>query len=612
MKNLILFVFATFVVNLVFGQRDSVIVLQEVVLSDSKLQQFADGIKITQLNDSVLQRNNGMLTHNLQYNSSIYFKENGFGMLSSPSFRGTSAQQTAVVWNGININSQLNGQTDFNTVIAQNLDEVSIRSGGGSTQYGTGAIGGSIHLNQNLTFGSSFENKFSFGYGSFDTSTIGYNSSWGTKNTAVKIGIEQFSSANDFKYLGTDRRNENGAFTNRNLDIAIGQLLSKSNLLKVYHNTFVGNRDFSGTLTAPSNDNYRDLNTRSLLEWTNFNENRVQRVKAAYLSERYRYYANKERDQFSFGKSGSFLLNYDYLYRYKKWKFNGIVEANTVNAEGTSIITENRNRLAGILLLSHKPSDKISFGIDVRKDWVSDFESPFVYSMDIKYSPTENYILYVNGSKNFRIPTFNDLYWEGAGAGGNLDLLSETALQVEIGQSLKGKNYSLSLNGFYIATSDLIQWRPDVSGNWSPVNVKDVTQYGLEFETEVRKKSGEHQWQWRNGYAYTRAIDNESEKQLIYVPFHKLTSNLAYGYKKWGSFIQGLYNGEVFTTTDNNQDLSDYLVLNVGLTYSLPKKMGIETETQLVLNNVLNESYQNVAFRPMPNRNIHLNLNFKF
>lgn len=612
MKNLILVLFTCIGVNSVFGQRDSVIVLQEVVLSDSKLQQFSDGIKVTQLSDSVLQRNSGMLTDNLQYNTPIYFKQNGYGMVSSASFRGTSAQQTAVVWNGININSQLTGQTDFNTVMAQNLSEVSVRSGGGSTQYGTGAIGGSVHLNQNLVFGSPFENTFRVGYGSFDTSTIGYHSKWGTGKTSYSIGIGHLSSANDFKYLGTDRRNENGAFTNQNLDIAIGQLLSESNLLKVYHNTFFGNRDFSGTLTAPSDDNYRDLNTRSLLEWTNFKTNYVQRVKAAYLSERYRYYPNKERDDFSFGKSGSFLLNYDYLYRYQKWKLNGIVEANTVSAEGSSIRKENRNRLAGILLISYTPSDKFSYGVDVRKDWVSDFESPFVFSMDIKYQPTEVYAVSLNASKNYRIPTFNDLYWEGAGAGGNLELLPETSLQAEIGQAIKAKNYSLSLNGFYISTSDLIQWRPDISGNWSPINIKDVTQYGLEFETEIRRKSGEHHWQWKNGYVYTKSIDNESQKQLIYVPFHRVTSNLAYTYKKLGSFIQGLYNGEVFSTTDNNQNLADYLVLNAGFTYSFPKKMGIVTEAQVVLNNLLNENYQNVAFRPMPNRNIHLNLNFKF
>ena len=84
------------------------------------------------------------------------FKENGLGMVSSPSFRGTTAQQTAVIWNGININSQLNGQTDFNTITTRDYTSITVRSGGGSSIYGSSAIGGSIHLNNELTFKNQF------------------------------------------------------------------------------------------------------------------------------------------------------------------------------------------------------------------------------------------------------------------------------------------------------------------------------------------------------------------------------------------------------------------------------------------------------------------------
>ena len=98
------------------AQNDSINWLDEVRLSDVKLQQFSMGQHITKLSDSLLKKNQPQLTDILNFNSSIYFKENGRGMVSSPSFRGTTASQTAVIWNGININSQFNGQLDFNTV----------------------------------------------------------------------------------------------------------------------------------------------------------------------------------------------------------------------------------------------------------------------------------------------------------------------------------------------------------------------------------------------------------------------------------------------------------------------------------------------------------------
>ena len=101
------------------AQIDSLNVLPEVVLSDAKLRNFSHGQVLGTINDSLLDNSSTSLTEVLRYNSLIYFRENGPGGVSSPSFRGTSAQQTAVVWNGININSQLNGQTDFNTILSK-------------------------------------------------------------------------------------------------------------------------------------------------------------------------------------------------------------------------------------------------------------------------------------------------------------------------------------------------------------------------------------------------------------------------------------------------------------------------------------------------------------
>ena len=141
-KQLFLFFIGLMAFAQVFGQRDGVIVLDEVILSDAKLLHFSKGTKVRVANDSVQEKSGSSLTDLLRYNSNIYFKENGYGMVSSASFRGTNAQQTAVVWNGININSQLTGQTDFNTLIPGNYGDVVVRSGGGSVQYGSGAVGG--------------------------------------------------------------------------------------------------------------------------------------------------------------------------------------------------------------------------------------------------------------------------------------------------------------------------------------------------------------------------------------------------------------------------------------------------------------------------------------
>ena len=62
------------------------------------------------------------------------------------------------------------------------------------------------------------------------------------------------------------------------------------------------------------------------------------------------------------------------------------------------------------------------------EDIQNDFDSPFLYSMGIEQKFNNNYTLSFNTSKNFRIPTFNDLYWQ---PGGNINLKPENSYQFE-------------------------------------------------------------------------------------------------------------------------------------------------------------------------------------
>ncbi|MDL5511681.1 TonB-dependent receptor [Arenibacter sp. M-2] len=611
-KQIFLFFIGLLSIGQIFGQKDNIIVLDEVILSDAKLLHFSKGTKVSVVRDSVQQKSGATLTDLLRYNSNIYFKENGYGMVSSASFRGTNAQQTAVVWNGININSQLTGQTDFNTLIPGNYGDVVVRSGGGSVQYGSGAVGGTILLNDSFKFNDGWKNSLRTSYGSFNTSLLAFNTSLGKEKTSFQIGVNHIASDNDYKFLGTDRRNGNGAYDQLNLNANVGFILSDQQIVKVYHNTFIGDRDFSGTLTAPADENYRDLNHRSLVELGSFNEKRIARLKVGHLYERYRYFPNKERKEFSYGQANTFLANYDYKYQLNRITLNGLIDLSTIRAKGTSIENANRDFVAGTFLLSHDLTDRFNYGVNLRKEVVSDFKSPFLFSLNSGYEVSKNYRLTINMSKNHRIPTFNDLYWTGAGASGNLEVLPEASWQLELGQKLRLKNITLLLNAYSITTDNLIQWRPNEQGIWMAMNVQDVSQYGLELGLDWKKKWGNNNVVWESEYSFTKSIDNSTDHQLLYVPVHMLRSNLAYQYKKVVAFCQLLYNGSVYITTDNSDSLPSYTLGNLGLDYHGPDISGIKFILGVKVNNIFNKSYQNVAYRPMPNRNFQIQLITKF
>ena len=602
---LVIFIFSFSFVSK--AQIDAIQKLDEVVLSDSKLKNYASGVKIETLTDSVITNNTVSLTNLLAFNSNIYFKENGLGMVSSPSFRGTNASQTAVIWNGININSQLNGQTDFNTINTANYNAIDIRSGGGSVQYGSGAIGGSIHLNNTLSFTEHLNHTVRLSYGSFDTKNTNFMSSYGSDNLSFNLGVAYVDSQNDYKYLGTNQVNENGAFNNVNINFNLGYFLSEKDIIKLYHQSYDGSKAFSGTLVASSNSKYEDENYRTMLEWSRISGKVSSKLKVAHLLERFKYFENKDNAIFSLGKVNTSLINHNLNIRLShKLQFKTILELNHFKGQGSSFNNPQRTGLSVTALINNKPSKQFEYNLNIRKDFTSDFENPLLFSADAVYAVTPNYNIQINGSKNYRIPTFNDLYWQ---PGGHLNLNPESSYQFDLGQNFNLKPLHVKLNTYYINTNDLIQWRPNNTGVWAPVNIAKSESYGAELEVGAKVKIKNHHFDLRTHYSYTVSENLETKKQLIYVPFHKGNMALAYSLKSFSMFYQHMFNDAVFIIGNT---LDGYHVANLGVGYTLQSNQKVSCKINFRVHNIYNQNYQSVALRPMPNRNYQILTTIKF
>ena len=590
-----------------FAQEGPINQLDEVVLSDVRLYSAVKANTVQVLKDSVLEKNPPVLTSVLKFNSPIYFRENGPGMVSSASFRGTSASQTAVIWNGININSSLNGQTDFNTLLTSGYDHIGIRSGGGSVLYGSGAIGGSVHLNNKFRFDKGFKNELRLQAGSFETFYGSYLSEYSTEKTSFQFNVSHISSENDFEYLQTEKFNENGDYSNTGFSLSLAQLLNQQNSLRFYSNFFTGLRGFSGTLTAPSKSKYEDVNSRNLLEWKGFFGRFTSNLKLAYLDETYRYFENREEAVYTFGRAKTGIVKYDLDYQLTpEIKVSGITDFRKTSAEGTEIGEAKRTTGSIGVLFAHE-LDRFAYELSGRKEFSDVYDSPVLFSLTSKYDLTENYILNFNFSRNYRVPSFNDLFWT---TGGNEDLIPEESLQAEFGQKVAIENFEIGLTAFIIEIDHLLRWVPGENGFWQPENTESVRNYGLESIVNWSRKWGEHQLNFFGTYAFTKSKDLKLDKDLIYVPEHKITASLSHNFKRFSGYYQFLYTGPVYTSTDNNYSIDGYSLSNFGMEYSLlqNKKLVIGLE----LRNLWNTSYQSMPSRPMPGRSFNTKLNFKF
>ncbi|WP_282121660.1 TonB-dependent receptor domain-containing protein [Algibacter mikhailovii] len=622
MKNT-LFIAVYFISFSCLAQNDSLVNQLDVVIiqADKKLDKHSAGYKVERLNDSVIEKNIESFSNLLRFNAPIYLREYGAGGTSSASFRGTSASNTAVIWNGININSINNGQTGFNSLTVSLFDAIDIRSGGGSLEYGSGAIGGTIHLNDNLEFSSKSQtkNQAIASIGSYETYRGIYKLKVSQNKLAINAGISYNQSENDYPWLGTAFKNTNGAYQNLGINISGAFLISQASKLKLYTANYWGERFFSGELPNPTsaNDKYQDLSNRNLLIYTNNQQRFNHEVKLAYLTQEYRYFENKAIEAYNFGSSRQFLINYNVSYAIPHLNASISSYSEYESAFGKTDRIDERNRRQFSQSFIYDQNIKGAFFLDakIRKDFNSDYEVPFTYALGIKAKATQQLFVRANGSKNFRVPTYNDLFWPGQG---NLDLKPETASQVEFGVGFKNNQFSIDIGSFFIHAKDKIVWTPNGDperpGIWVPINISEVKNKGVELVLHYKAIFNKHAVEIDLNYSYTEAIDSETNKQVIFVPKHLANLNMGYSYKRLSFFFQQLFNGEVYTTESNSNDfvVPHYFVSNTGLDYRLLNGAKQQLSLGVKVNNLFDTYYVIQPRRPMPNRNFNLNINYKF
>lgn len=609
MKYLFL-LFTLFNCFALFSQEKKTEALDTVYLKSVKIVEKSIGQKTTVLSKTTLQNYSPQLTEILNFETPIYFKENGLGMVSSPSFRGTTAQQTAVVWNGININSQFLGQTDFNTISTTSFDEIVVRPGGGSTQFGTGTIGGSVNLNNNFSFNQQETLSVKAKYGSFNTKEIGLKASTSTSNLNINGGIAYFDSDNDYKFPNSNQKNENGEFYNKSAFLNSAYKFNKHQQLKLYASLFNGLRHFSILETTQSRTKYKDENLRLMLEYNGVFNKYFVNTKAAVIKEDYTYYPElNSNNNLSTGKATSKIIKNEFGYKIDNAiLLKAFINYNNTIGKGSNYKNEKREILTTGIYFKHNLNKNLVYQVTVSGDNSSKYESPLLYTLGAEYTVTPWYRISINSSKNYRIPTLNDLFWPGAG---NPDLKPETSLQHELTNTLIFKDFNFKLTGYYNNIKDLIVWLP-VSGEvWKPVNTNKVLIKGIEVEASYTKHIRNHYFRIGLSYGYTNSENRETNRQLMYVPYHKFVGSLLYKYKRINFSIHNNYTGVVYTQTDNNKEtaLDPYLLTNLQFGVALNTKESINLGFKI--KNAWNTTYQSVAYKPMPLRNyqIYITLN---
>lgn len=594
----------SFLVNAQETAIDTVIIDQQF----SKTELFS---KIQKISSKEIFKNSLSLSDLLQYQTPIYIKENGRGMVSSPSFRGTTAQQTAFVWNGISINSQFLGQGDINNIPMLGYDHISIKYGGGSILYGSGAIGGSIHLNNAVSYNNGLKNQVFTEYGSFDTFNSLLKSQYSNDKLSADFSVSHNQSRNFFEVKEVYYTNRNASYDNTSINIGLGYRFNFKNEIIAQSQLFNAEQNYPILSEFGTPTKYNSQTFRTLLGWNLKSKGFKNVFKIAYLTDDYQFFMNSnDPASKSGGGTKQYLAKNELSYNITSKSainFNGEISKIEALGNKTGINEVSRFQGSAALLYRNSTVRNLNWEIGLKKEMIEDVTSPILYSAAINFQPTSISTTKLSFSKNFRSPSFNDLYWQ---PGGNPDLKPELSHQIEFSQELKGKIISASITPYFIDIKDMIRWTPGSGGLWKAINTTHVRSLG--FETQIKAEQHWNNFSYKTAlsYAYTQSEDQKLKKQLPYVPQHKVNLIGNFKYKTVQLDIQSIWNSKIFTDSEESTQYSinSFYVINLGLSTDLLKFATIG----LKVNNITSEIYRTTMGYYMPKRNYAVNMNFKF
>lgn len=593
--------------------------LTEVEVFAPALDRFAQGQKVQVLEKSELEIYRGRsLGDLLQERTGIFVRQYGAGMLASPSFRGTSAGHTALFWNGLPINSPSLGQSDLSILPVAGIDQAAIQFGNAGALFGNEAIGGSIHLETKSEFDKGFIAGLSQQFGSFGLSNTYLNTGYSSKNFSTKTRLYREFSDNDFTYqdlgkFGTPEvRQQHAQFEQRGFVQDFAWNLNSKNQLKTAFWWNKANREIQPVMGSNTNDLQEDQSFRAVVDYFHFGENSILNFKTGLV-----------RDEMLFNQSENNTTQYfasgDWDQSFSE-KWTSKIGARLTLAKGDlSTYQAEDNRLELYQSTRFSPSETLAFSLNLRQLVYSGTLAPFTPSlgMDWKFWHLKNQIFELKASvgKGFKVPTLNDRFWI---PGGNPSLLPEESISGEIGLNWtkKGKiNLTQGLTYYRMQVDNWIIWLPK-GAVWSPENIREVSNQGVEYLGKVDWKTGNWEWKADAAYTFSKAIsikgidenDPSVGKQLPYTPKHQANGRIAAERLGFSAFLGTFFVGERSVTADNPRQMPAYQLWNLGFGYQNLKWGNLNFPLSFQINNLFNTSYQALYLRAMPGRSYQFNL----
>jgi len=581
----------------------------------------------------------------------------GPGGIKTYSQRGLGSEQSLVLVNGMRISSSQNGLADIGVFPVQTIERVELFQGGFSSLVGADAVGGAVNI---ITMPEK-ETPMRVSIGS----SIG---SYGQQSNSIRadeliegyqfqqtFGIQRSRGDYPFSYSNGNilypLKRQNADIVSRYGNLQASFPLSAADRLRlmIYGND--SHRGVPKEVVSPvPGSKARQADKQSIVQV--FYSHLISQRLVAHLNTQFLQQYERYTDPdivIAYIPLDTYFKNDELRLEPKlSWiedtslSIIGGGEFVRTRAEGSATGKKRTRSQYAAYITGMKSIDISQYGLSrailkpsLRYDSYSthgDVLSPGCAG-ELVFNPIATEVvgdleptIHASVSRNFRAPTFNELYWDGGGGKGNPDLHPERATNVDVGMNVKYEFLgiqSIRLNYYSISMTDRIVWVSAGSGSVMPVNIRSGLSSGL--ETSFRWSTVDEFISVNVNYSYGTTTKGEEEypgdptvhHQLRYVP-RELFNATASIMKKTdipaiseaGMVINQQFIGYRYTTEDNIDYLPGCQLTDLSLRIR-SNLHNFSLRWNFQVHNMFDKEYQIMLGYPMPGRSYSCSLDLQ-
>ena len=569
----------------------------------------------------------------LRNQSGLFLKSYGSGgQIQSISVRGMGAEQTQVLLDGIPMNNLQLGSVDFGHYALDHLGSLEIYRGGNALFGGSGAIGGSIDLHPAAPQGR-FGYQLTTRLVSFANRTLSARVDIPLGKWQQRFGFSALGGENDYpvRYDGQKVTLRNRDYKRRNYHYQSQWAVTPQLMVKTFLSSF---KSEAGASQPFINPNTEQSNVARIAH-----DNNLYKLQLRYQQQTWGWQLQVYgRNEWMTYKDAALQINNEPLHSLHFNKEQGMqLRGRYLVSPRWLVHAGFDGALQGIRSSEAGKHQRHHLGAYVLSDWQVAGEALFWRSVHLQTSlrsetypqkvsvllpgaglsiKREHAQFFISAGRNYRVPTFNEWYWQ---PGGNAQLQPEKSLNWETGFEyerilLNKWNAAVQVYFYSNRVYDQIKWMPQ-GAFWSPQNISEVISRGLEMETQWSDLSGRHRLIFN--YRYGIAEKNKAEfpgdgtvgKQLPYLPREQWNLNLQSGLwlLRYGLQVEAMS----FRYTSLQNDAGQVLPANTTLaiwaafTYS---RFEQEVTLGARVENLFNANYEIINGYPMPPRSFSISL----